>query len=121
MTQYIESLPTQRWTLYSVSLVILTIVVTRFVLIQVPGATEAFGGVPEQMGVTDRLLETIRAASQSLSSLQNLLREVHEAPAETTAFVFTSLATVLYAELRLFRRHSGSCGPCTTCTHRRNF
>lgn len=102
VTQYLESLPTYHWTLYSVSLVLLTIVVTRFVLIQVPGAMEAFGGLSEQMGVTDRLLGTIRDASQSLSSIQDLLREIDEAPAQTTAFVFTSLVTVLYVELRLF-------------------
>lgn len=102
VTQYLESLPAYRWTLFSVSLALLTIVVTRFVLVQVPGAMELFGGIPNQIGVTDRLLSTIRDVSQSLSSLQVLLEEIQRAPLLTTTFVFTSLATVLYLELRLF-------------------
>jgi len=104
VTQYLESLPIHGRVLYSTSLVALTIVVTQFVLLSVPGAAESFGatGMAQEADVIHRLLSTITEATSNLSSLGGLLVAVGDAPLRTVAFVFTSLTTVLYVELRSF-------------------
>lgn len=102
--QYVESLPAPRRTLYSTSLVVLTIVITQFVLVAIPGAVEEFGGtaLARQTDAIDQILRTISEATRDLSSAGGLLVSLGTSPLTTIAFVGTSLMTVLYLELRPF-------------------
>jgi hypothetical protein len=101
---YADSLPTSRRAWYTTTLIVLTIVVTRFVLTTLPGAAERLGatGSMAEIDTIDRLLDTISRTASDFSSATGLLEELVRAPLRTIAFVGTSLMTVLYVELRLF-------------------
>lgn len=99
---YAESLPPQHRLLYSTSLVALTVVLTRFLLLHVPGAAAQFGGTGTagEADVIHRLLTAIERTAADIASLDGLLSALATSPLRTTAFVTTSLATVLFVELR---------------------
>jgi hypothetical protein len=103
VTQYLESLSVRNRALYSTSLVLLTIVLTRVVLLAVPDAVRLFGGMglENQVSQIDKLLMEISRTSSNLASLEDLVRALQTAPLRTVAFVGTSLTTVVYVELRL--------------------
>lgn len=104
VSTYADSLPPSRRTWYTTTLIVLTIVVTRFVLTTLPGAAERLGatGSVTEIDAIERLLDTISRTASDFSSATGLLEELVRAPLRTIAFVGTSLMTVLYVELRLF-------------------
>lgn len=99
---YVESLPPQHRLFYSASLVALTVVLTRFLLLHVPGAAAQFGGTgsPGEADVIERLLTSVERTAAGMGSFDGLLAALATSPLRTTAFVVTSLATVLFVELR---------------------
>lgn len=102
VAKYIDSLPPTRRMQYTTTLLVLTIVLTQFVLVTLPGAAARFGGmrVLQDVDAIDRLLLTLGNTASDFSSVSGLLAELTTAPVRTIAFVVTSLMTVLYALLR---------------------
>lgn len=102
--QYLQSLPTRDWKVRFTTLLVIGVVVTRFVLVHLPGVTRSLGGdaVSKQHEVIERMLDAIGRLSSDLSSLDSLLLAVPEAHLDVILFLATALATILYLELRIF-------------------
>lgn len=102
--RYLQSLPPSRRTAQVTALVVTTFVVLRLALLAVPGAARSFGGTGTgtEAAMVSRLLTALEQVARDISSLQGLIDELSMAPWSTIAFVATSVATVLWLELRLF-------------------
>lgn len=102
VANYVESLPPQHRLLYSAGLIAVTVVLTRFLLLHVPGAAAQFGGTGTagEADVIARLLTEVERTAAGMGSFDGLLAALATSPLRTTAFVITSLATVLFVELR---------------------
>jgi hypothetical protein len=102
--RYLRSLPAPRRTAQVTLLVVSTFVILRVALLVVPGAARWFGGTGTvaEATVISGLLTALEQVARNMSSFEGLIEELAAAPLSTIAFVATSVATVLWLELRPF-------------------